>query len=213
MLNLNRDSIIIEGYNFTGTPFKKGESVSISTWFNGKPVFVLADLSNIPVGLCYRNYKSGLSKNINQTNISNVIVVLKGFFEHDITSYSIGEKLYQSSIPGVFDNNIGNYPIGYIAEKKKDTDILYISLDISLPISSTGSIIYNWMDLARGYKTTPTLLTTIVDGDVYEYVYNGTSGDVTYYRLVPSGAADDAFYETFSGGILSNLIDTKEITI
>jgi hypothetical protein len=48
----------------------------------------------------------------------------------------------------------------------------------------------------------PTLLTTIAEGDVYEYTYV----DGTAYRLVPSGAAEDAFYNTFSGGVLSDKI-------
>jgi len=71
----------------------------------------------------------------------------------------------------------------------------------------------SWIKLATGWKTAPTLNTTIADGDVWNYIYEGSSGDVTYYRLVPSGTADDAFYETFSDGVLSDLIVVKEVTI
>lgn len=71
----------------------------------------------------------------------------------------------------------------------------------------------SWIGLATGWKTTPVLNTTIADGDVYNYVFAGDPGDVTYYRLVPSGAADDAFYSTFSGGVLSGLIAKKEIVV
>jgi len=71
----------------------------------------------------------------------------------------------------------------------------------------------NWMDYARGWKETPTLNTTIATGDVYDYVFESDSGDVTYYRLVPSGDADDAFYANFSSGELSGLLAKKEITL
>ena len=74
-----------------------------------------------------------------------------------------------------------------------------------------GSI--GWMDLVRGYKTTPTLLSTIATGDVYSYVFDGSGGDVTYYRLVPSGSEPDAFYDTFNTGTLSGLIASKGVTI
>ena len=59
-----------------------------------------------------------------------------------------------------------------------------------------------WTEYARNYSSAPTLLTTIDEGDVYEYTYV----DGTAYRLVPSGAAEDAFYNTFSGGVLSDKI-------
>lgn len=70
-----------------------------------------------------------------------------------------------------------------------------------------------WMGLASGFKTEPTFNTTIGLGDVWNYVYSSSGGDVTYYRLVPSGAADDAFYEDFDGSNLTNLVATKAITL
>jgi len=55
----------------------------------------------------------------------------------------------------------------------------------------------------------PTLTQTIADGDVYTYTYsNGT-----LYRLVPSGSEQDAFYSSFSGGVLSGLVASKGVTI
>lgn len=63
-----------------------------------------------------------------------------------------------------------------------------------------------WIDYVTGFSAIPTLLTTIADGDVYEYTYsNGT-----LYRLVPSGSAVDSFYTTFSGGVLSGLVAEKQ---
>ena len=66
-----------------------------------------------------------------------------------------------------------------------------------------------WIDYATGFSSVPVLLTTIADGDVYEYTYeNGT-----LYRLVPSGSAVDSFYTTFSGGVLSGLVAEKQISV
>lgn len=67
----------------------------------------------------------------------------------------------------------------------------------------------SWIDYATGFSATPTLLQTIADGDVYEYTY--TNG--TLYRLVPSGSEIDSFYSTFSGGVLSDLVASKQIEI
>lgn len=71
-----------------------------------------------------------------------------------------------------------------------------------------------WIDYVAGFKIEPTLNTTIASGDVYNYVYESSPSDITYYRLVPNSSADpDAFYTTFSGGILSGEIVRKGITL
>jgi hypothetical protein len=66
-----------------------------------------------------------------------------------------------------------------------------------------------WTEYAGNYSSAPTLLTTITDGDVYEYTY----ADGTAYRLVPSGSEEDAFYSTFSGGVLSDKIVGRGMNI
>jgi hypothetical protein len=71
----------------------------------------------------------------------------------------------------------------------------------------------NWLSLVAGYKTAPTFNSNIADGAVWNYVYSTSGADVTYYRLIPSGALADAFYTTFSVGVLSGLISQKPITI
>ena len=66
-----------------------------------------------------------------------------------------------------------------------------------------------WIDYATGFSADPTLTQTIATGDVYTYTYsNGT-----LYRLVPSGSEQDAFYSTFTGGVLGGLVAQKGITI
>ena len=73
--------------------------------------------------------------------------------------------------------------------------------------------ILDWMTLARGYKTIPTLLQTIGGGEVYTYTFATTGTDKTYYRYIATDGSEDSFYGTFSGGVLSNLITTKKITL
>lgn len=71
-----------------------------------------------------------------------------------------------------------------------------------------------WIDLTVGYKTDPAFNSAIASGDVYTYVYAGGAGDVTYYRLVPNSSANpDAFYSTFSSGVLSGEIARKGVTL
>jgi hypothetical protein len=70
-----------------------------------------------------------------------------------------------------------------------------------------------WMSLVTGWSAEPFLNTTITDGEVWTYTFTTDTGTVTYYRLVPSGSEDDAFYTTFVGGVLSGLISAKPITI
>jgi hypothetical protein len=75
-----------------------------------------------------------------------------------------------------------------------------------------GTLI-DWMTLVRGYKTTPTLLETVVGGEVYTYVYATTGTDVTYYRYIATDGSEDSFYSNFSSPTLSNLIATKAIIL
>jgi hypothetical protein len=75
-----------------------------------------------------------------------------------------------------------------------------------------GTII-DWTTLTRGFKIEPTFNSTIAGGDVYTYVYESSPSDKTYYRFIATNGSEDAYYETFSGGSLSNLIAKKKIII
>jgi hypothetical protein len=67
----------------------------------------------------------------------------------------------------------------------------------------------NWLFLATSFSSIPTLLATVVSGDVYEYKYNNNT--VTYYRLVPSSSSNiDSFYQNFNGTEAYGLIVTKQ---
>ncbi len=71
-------------------------------------------------------------------------------------------------------------------------------------IAENSSSTATWVFYATTWSTEPTLNTSIAGGDVYDYTLDGT----TRYRFVPStyDATEDAFYSTFSGGLLTGLI-------
>ena len=73
-------------------------------------------------------------------------------------------------------------------------------------LDGSGSATIKWLDYIVGASSS-SLNTTIATGTVVNYVYAG----VTYYRLIPSGTAIDAFYSTFSNGVLSGLLAQKTI--
>lgn len=64
-----------------------------------------------------------------------------------------------------------------------------------------------WDYYATNWSVAPTLNSSITGGDVYDYTLDGT----TRYRFVPTtyDATQDAFYSTFSGGLLSGIIVTR----
>lgn len=77
----------------------------------------------------------------------------------------------------------------------------------------TNKTVIDWMTLVRGYNTTPTLLTSLVNGDVYSYIYNSSPSNITYYRFIATDGSEDKFYSYFSGNTLSGLVASKSIFI
>lgn len=97
-----------------------------------------------------------------------------------------------------------------------NTELPTVELTVNGSISASNKIygtIIDWMTLTRGFKIEPTFNSTIAGGDVYDYVYSSTPTDKTYYRYIATDGSEDAYYGTFSGGILSNIIAKKEIII
>lgn len=93
-----------------------------------------------------------------------------------------------------------------------------LSVNGSLGVSEKiyGTII-DWMTLTRGYKTTPTLLGTATEsgdaGDVYEYIFESSPSDITYYRFISTNGQRDEYYANYITGTLSNLITKKKIIL
>jgi hypothetical protein len=75
------------------------------------------------------------------------------------------------------------------------------------PPGEPADLLSEWSILATSWTSTPTLAGTTAEGSIYAYTLDG----VTRYRLVPSiyNPALDAFYTTFTGGVLSGLIVSR----
>lgn len=82
-----------------------------------------------------------------------------------------------------------------------------------LGYSPSGETEKTWMDLVRGWKIEPTLNMVIAGGEVWNYVFQSSPSDVTYYRYIANDGSQDSFFETFSGGILTGLIASKQINV
>lgn len=67
-----------------------------------------------------------------------------------------------------------------------------------------NAVILSWDFLACNWTTAPAQIGTTAAGSVWSYTLRG----VTRFRLVPEpyAASGDAFYTTFTGGVLSGLI-------
>ena len=64
-----------------------------------------------------------------------------------------------------------------------------------------GSI--TWLDYVLNWTIEPVFVSSISQGDVYHYYYNGSDA----YRLIPTdGISVDSFYAIFSNSILSTLL-------
>jgi hypothetical protein len=132
----------------------------------------------------------------------------------NLTGGSIDGNLYVLSS---FKVGFGNTVLFVSGSKVGiNTELPTVELTVSGSISASNKIygnIIDWMTLTRGYKIEPVLNSTISTGDVYTYVYDSFPSDKTYYRYIATDGSEDAYYEEFSGGILSNLIAKKKIIV
>lgn len=71
-------------------------------------------------------------------------------------------------------------------------------------VGTGGTPTLTWSYFATTWSVEPSFNEAITGGDVYNYTLDGT----TRYRFVPTvyDATQDAFYSTFSGGVLSDII-------
>lgn len=84
--------------------------------------------------------------------------------------------------------------------------ITEIGLDIKA-LQTTQSNLNQFDYLVTKFSKPPTLNTTTSTGKVFNY----TLEEVTRYRFVPTiyNPTQDAFYSTFTGGVLSGLITKR----
>jgi hypothetical protein len=76
-------------------------------------------------------------------------------------------------------------------------------------LSGEPAPVENFFSLASGFVTIETL-SPISTGEVIRYTYQGGA---TRYRFIANDNSLDAFYRNYEGGVFSNLVTTKRITI
>ena len=142
-------------------------------------------------------------------------------------TYNYVDSNFLNLTGGVINGNVsvlssfevgGNNAILFVSGGKVgiNTELPTVELTVSGSISASNKIygtIIDWMTLTRGFKIEPVFNSTIAGGDVYTYVYESSPSDKTYYRYIATDGSEDAYYGTFSGGILSNLITKKKIIV
>ena len=91
--------------------------------------------------------------------------------------------------------------------KDSSTAITLANLSDAGSQGEPGTTPLTWDYFAANWTAAPSQAGIVAAGNVYAY----TLGGVTRYRLVPSvySAAQDAFYSSFSGGVLSGLIISR----
>ncbi len=142
-------------------------------------------------------------------------------------TYNYVDSNFLNLTGGVINGNVsvlssfevgGNNTILFVSGGKVgiNTELPTVELTVSGSISASNKIygtIIDWMTLTRGFKIEPVFNSTIAGGDVYTYVYESSPSDKTYYRYIATDGSEDAYYGTFSGGILSDLIAKKKIIV
>lgn len=88
------------------------------------------------------------------------------------------------------------------------SDIFVTKEDLEAALGNLGvSNATSWVDYATRWDSEPVTVAIIAAGEVISYAWKG----VTRYRLIPTiyAPVNDAFYTTFSGGVLSGLITKR----
>lgn len=144
----------------------------------------------------------------NQTTKKIAVLV-----SQSVKNYKVTVNPVSKNIAVLINKSVKNYNVSSVQNVKKiavavSQIVKKYNITVSKNIGSGGSTndTIKWFDYIVG-SSSNSLNTTIATGYVINYVYAG----VTVYRLFPTGTAIDAFYSTFSNGVLSGLLAQKTI--
>ena len=153
------------------------------------------------------------STSVTQNNSSNNIVITQEARQISTTSTQTDLQINLEGDSVVVGNLQGAGFSG--GSYNEETGVVSFLSDDGLEFSTgdlrgtNASLSNEWIYLVTGYASEPTFTQTISDGDVYTYTFK----NATLFRLVPSGSAVDSFYRDFTGGVLSNLVASKGVSI
>jgi hypothetical protein len=76
------------------------------------------------------------------------------------------------------------------------------------PKGEPGTYLNKWIDYVTGYLIMPVMIFDSTNYQVFQYEYETP---MTLYRKISKISFDDEFYDSYVGGVLSNLIAKKKI--
>lgn len=213
-LGLVNDTIVVGGTGYVtlngtmnklslGSPYVEGDTLWLGTdpgtFTRVKPV---APLHSVYIGVVER---------ANAGNGTAYIKIQNGYELNEIHDVLIVDPQASQILQRNPENTLWINANPYLGTDLKALTATYVTLAGTQTL--TNKTIVDWMTLVRGYKTTPTLNATIATGEVWNYVYTSSPSDKTYYRFIATDGSEDAFYASFNGTTVSNLIARKGITL
>lgn len=158
--------------------------------------------------------QNNFTENSNERNLSEGEKYYETIIELKVLGYVIGEGYNRDRPTYTVRENAVEIKLGKtfieapLSEDKEPQNFVTDRRIVTggTPDSSTGAGANSnlWLQYVTLFDSSPTLLATIVDGDVYSYIYQS----ITRYRLIsnPYTTYNDAFYSSFNGITLSGLI-------
>jgi hypothetical protein len=198
------------GKNTTGSAITKGTAVMATGTLGASGIITVAPMD----GTLNANamYLIGVAGADIPADGEGDIVALGKVRGFDTTAWNEGQVLWISpTTAGALTNvepSLGQLkmPVAFVVTDHHTNGEIMVRVT---PIDESRFEEFTWSYLKDTWTVEPSITASITGGDVYSYTLKG----VTRYRFVPTtspyDATLDAFYTTFTGGVLSGLIATK----
>tara|TARA_R110000737_G_scaffold285851_1_gene292393 strand:+ start:6 stop:1106 length:1101 start_codon:yes stop_codon:yes gene_type:complete len=169
------------------------------------------------------NQATTLTRNVSISYTEIPVITLVG----NSTINIVLDSVYTDAGASAISSYYGNITSSIITNNLVNTSaigayqVIYNVIDesgnVAVTVTRTVNVQANqsyWVTLATGFHVEPTINTTLVDGDVYNYVYlNEDNTQTTYFRYIKTDGTFDAFYTGFDGTNLTGFIVQKEIIL
>lgn len=205
-------TVAVQGKNTTGATIAKGTPVMATGTLGASGIITVAPMDGTDPS-SYKYLIGVAAADIAPEATGDVVDIgkVRGF---DASAWVEGDVLWISPTTiGAFTNvepTAGQLkmPVGFVVTNHHTNGEIMVRvtpLDENAFAPSSAGL--DWGYYATHWSVEPSQIDTIAAGSVWAY----TLGAVTRYRLVPSPylPTGDAFYQSFSAGILSGLIVTR----